>query len=391
MKLNSVFSSLMNKVEQFGKIHIIESNADLQLKYAMIDQAQIQVRWSMRNIHDINLQLKLKFDTQPQSHVTGCLIMSNGKILIADFSQSGKLIEYDDTGKNVVILQTSSLTVDNNQNVYVLSHGSYNLTLIQHDGKQSKEVLNASDDLSTPTAVCYNKKNNLLLNKLPVDIYFKHAMSVWIYWLLFSVKKYFLNSPSTKMTKEQPVPMCPGFYKLNLNLMHMEDISQIERRKEILEDAKVNENEIVQQAITLMVNLIDNRFSRRSCLKTSIQKLKEGFRTNPNHLNTLADLAEMHRQLNVYVEAKLYDDAIQRVLTSNDLKDRKEVAQCFLEQGYECLFEEFGNYELKARLGFKDISKQLIAKVKIASNDRKQSLQNPTHSLLTAQCLLDGM
>ncbi|CAG2246049.1 unnamed protein product [Mytilus edulis] len=32
MKLNSVFSSLMNKVEQFGKIHIIESNADLQLK-----------------------------------------------------------------------------------------------------------------------------------------------------------------------------------------------------------------------------------------------------------------------------------------------------------------------------------------------------------------------
>lgn len=216
-------------------------------------------------------------------------------------------------------------------------------------------------------------------------------MSVWIYWLLFSVKKYFLNSPSTKMSKEQPVAMCPGFYKLNLNLMHMEDISQIERRKEILEDAKVKENEIVQQAITLMVNLIDNRFSRCSCLKTSIQKLKEGFRTNSNHLNTLADLAEMHRQLNVYVEAKLYDDAIQRVLQSNDLNDRKEVAHCLLEQGYACLFKEFGNNELKARLGLKDISKQLIAEVNIASEDRKQSLRNATHSLLTAQCLLDGM
>ncbi|XP_071160804.1 uncharacterized protein [Mytilus edulis] len=288
MKLNSMVSSLMNKVKHFGEIHIIESNADLQLKDAMIDQAQIQVRWSVRNIHDINLQLKMKFDLQPQSLVTGCFIMSNGRILIADFSRSGKLIEYDDTGKSVVILQTSSkpydlteidtdriavtypfanlieilniqkntiekkigckqscfgisyhngrlftvvkergivildthgtrlqtikidtmyvcvitatedklyytvqdqqtvnccnfegeiiwifkneslnlmagLTVDNNQNVYVLSHGSYNLTLIQHDGKQSKEVLNVSDDLSSPTAVCYNKNRNLIL------------------------------------------------------------------------------------------------------------------------------------------------------------------------------------------------------------------------------------
>ncbi|VDI25805.1 Hypothetical predicted protein [Mytilus galloprovincialis] len=57
----------------------------------------------------------------------------------------------------------SGLTVDKNQNVYVSGLKSHNLTLIQHNGKQSKEICNASDDLCAPLAVCYNKTNNSLL------------------------------------------------------------------------------------------------------------------------------------------------------------------------------------------------------------------------------------
>ncbi|CAC5371056.1 unnamed protein product [Mytilus coruscus] len=194
------------------------------------------------------------------------------------------------------------------------------------------------------------------------------------------------------MTEEQPVLICPGFYRLNLNLMYMEDTDQIERRKEMLNEAKVMENSVIHYAVNLMENLIDNRFSCRSCFTKNIQKLKEVLKTNPNHLNTLADLAEMHRKMHFDEEAKIYDDDIQRVLTSNDSASRKEIAYCLLEQGYACLFEEFGNYEQKARFHLKEASHQLILEVNNTRGERKKRLQNATqarsyayiaHSLIT--------
>ncbi|CAG2224255.1 unnamed protein product [Mytilus edulis] len=78
----------------------------------MIDQAQIQVRGSMRTIHDVNHQLKLKFDVRPQGQTTGCLMMSDGRIFITDFWKTGKLVEYDDRGEYVRDVQTKSKSYD---------------------------------------------------------------------------------------------------------------------------------------------------------------------------------------------------------------------------------------------------------------------------------------
>ncbi|VDI38547.1 Hypothetical predicted protein [Mytilus galloprovincialis] len=185
------------------------------------------------------------------------------------------------------------------------------------------------------------------------------------------------------------ITVCPGLYRLNLNLMHIGDAREIEKRREILEDAKVKEHEIVKQAITLMDNLIDNRLSRRSCLKTSIQKLKHSLAINPKHLNTLADLAEMHRKIHLDAEANKYDEDIETILTSNTFDDSKEIANCLLEQGYAYMFEDFDNYEKEARFSLNDASKQLIVELSNARGERKTRLQCAAQYAYNAQCLLN--
>ncbi|VDI62671.1 Hypothetical predicted protein [Mytilus galloprovincialis] len=110
MKLNSVVSSLINEVKEFGEIHITETKADLQFKDPMISQAQIKVREAMRNIDGINLQLKLEFDIQ--EHITGCLILSDGRIFIASCWTTGELMEYDEIGNYVRTVQTPSNPYD---------------------------------------------------------------------------------------------------------------------------------------------------------------------------------------------------------------------------------------------------------------------------------------
>ncbi|XP_071160800.1 E3 ubiquitin-protein ligase TRIM45-like [Mytilus edulis] len=66
------------------------------------------------------------------------------------------------TFKNEYTRCPRGITVNNDQNLYVVSSNSNNLTLIQNDGKMSIEVLTSSDDLFSPFAVCCNK-NSLLL------------------------------------------------------------------------------------------------------------------------------------------------------------------------------------------------------------------------------------
>ncbi|CAC5408363.1 unnamed protein product [Mytilus coruscus] len=56
-----------------------------------------------------------------------------------------------------------SVTVDNYYNVYVVGYVSDNLTIIQHDGKDSKTLLTKSDGLLNPQAVYYDEDKKALL------------------------------------------------------------------------------------------------------------------------------------------------------------------------------------------------------------------------------------
>lgn len=53
--------------------------------------------------------------------------------------------------------------VDKNHNVYVVGYRSNDLTIIQHDGKDSKKLLTKSVGLDKPQAVYFDKDKNIVL------------------------------------------------------------------------------------------------------------------------------------------------------------------------------------------------------------------------------------
>ncbi|VDI73093.1 Hypothetical predicted protein, partial [Mytilus galloprovincialis] len=69
--------------------------------------------------------------------------------------------------KNESIALPGGVAVDNDKNVYVAGYYYNNLTLIQHDGEDSKTLLTKSDGLDLPIALYYDKyKRSLLICNL---------------------------------------------------------------------------------------------------------------------------------------------------------------------------------------------------------------------------------
>ncbi|VDI77035.1 Hypothetical predicted protein, partial [Mytilus galloprovincialis] len=88
------------------------------------------------------------------------------------------MIYYTDQGNNTVhccsihgqeiwvfkdqsISQPRGISVDYEQNVFVSCESSNNLTLIHHDGKDSKVLLTDQDELDKPGAVYYCKEKKI--------------------------------------------------------------------------------------------------------------------------------------------------------------------------------------------------------------------------------------
>ncbi|XP_063420949.1 uncharacterized protein LOC134706170 [Mytilus trossulus] len=288
IKVNHVINSLVNEVKLFGEIKVIETMANLQLKDAKTDQAQIQIQGLSQNIHNVSLKLKQKFDIKgPDASITGCIVLPDSRIIVADYNGCGKLMEYNNDGQHIrdipvsdkpdsltlvdtdciavtygystyleiintkntserkrvkcssdcwgisyqdhklyvvvykqgivvmdlngktlntfdidvdrvfnitttsdriyytdyesntvhccsmtgqeiwvftdlSISEPSGLSVDSNQNVFVVGGTSNNLTVIQHDGKDSKVLLTDRDGLKSPNAVNYNKQKKII-------------------------------------------------------------------------------------------------------------------------------------------------------------------------------------------------------------------------------------
>ncbi|CAG2258100.1 unnamed protein product [Mytilus edulis] len=106
--VNHVIISLVNEVKLFGEIKVMETMANLQLKDAKIDQAQIQVHGLSQNIQNISLQLKQKFDIKGSvERISGCILLPDNRIIIADYFGCGKLMEYNNNGQHVRYIPVS--------------------------------------------------------------------------------------------------------------------------------------------------------------------------------------------------------------------------------------------------------------------------------------------
>ncbi|XP_071150321.1 E3 ubiquitin-protein ligase TRIM22-like [Mytilus edulis] len=115
VSIHSVIKKLSNDVEDFGKIMVSESVTNFDFKDPKIDQAQIEINVpTSRNISDIKLQLIKSFQLKntDKLDITGCVILPNGNLLMANDTEEKKLIEYSETGEHIRDITVSSKPFD---------------------------------------------------------------------------------------------------------------------------------------------------------------------------------------------------------------------------------------------------------------------------------------
>ncbi|CAG2224250.1 unnamed protein product [Mytilus edulis] len=112
IQLHPLIVSLMNEVDQLGKLSIKKTATILPFKDAKVDQAQIQLQmFEIKSIDTVSLQLKKRFEYKDSGCHTGCTILPNGNVLIADYN-SGELREYSEDGKYIRDIPCSVIPFD---------------------------------------------------------------------------------------------------------------------------------------------------------------------------------------------------------------------------------------------------------------------------------------
>ena len=152
-----------------------------------------------------------------------------------------------------------------------------------------------------------------------------------------------------EINKSKFDPICPGLFQMQLKLMSTSNQARIENREIALHNAKEKDHPIVHDVIDLMIIDLNNPLRKRRYLPYNIEKLELIMRRNPNHLNTLADLAVLYRNSNLIEKAITTEEKIDKILKGSDQHDNKEKAVCVLEQGYAELFEEYTEDGLEAQ------------------------------------------
>ncbi|CAG2258130.1 unnamed protein product [Mytilus edulis] len=145
IEVNHVISSLMNEVKQFGEIRVSEAMVELQLKDAKTDQAQIQIHELSQNIHNINLKLKQKFDIKAsKTAISGCIVLPDNRIIIADYNGNGKLMEYNNDGQHIRDIPVSdnpfSLTAIDTDRIAVTYGDKRYLEIINTTGNSERKM-----------------------------------------------------------------------------------------------------------------------------------------------------------------------------------------------------------------------------------------------------------
>ncbi|CAC5420756.1 unnamed protein product [Mytilus coruscus] len=99
VEIHDGLSSLMKEVTHFGEIKIFETMSSLPFKDPKIDHAQIN--GPLQNVSEVRLQLNRKIEIKRSAAISGCLMLSDDRIIIADEHGKGRLIEYNKYGKRI--------------------------------------------------------------------------------------------------------------------------------------------------------------------------------------------------------------------------------------------------------------------------------------------------
>ncbi|XP_076099046.1 uncharacterized protein LOC143068691 [Mytilus galloprovincialis] len=152
LQLHTAIIALMNEVDQLGVISVKENITSLPFKEAKLDQAQKQLPvQELNNINNIKFRLRKKFDVERHCYYmwrSGCTMLSNGNVLIADYQGSKVLMEYSKDGKHIRDIPCSRPPFD----LSVIDHDRIAVT---YGDNKYVEILNL--------------KNNIVERKLKSD------------------------------------------------------------------------------------------------------------------------------------------------------------------------------------------------------------------------------
>ncbi|XP_052105804.1 uncharacterized protein LOC127738555 [Mytilus californianus] len=105
LQLYPVVKAFMNEIDQLGKISIKKTTTNILFKEAKADQAQMQLRLpEMTDINSVSLKLKKEFKLKKKDFgmwMSGCNILPNGNLLIADYVGNKMIMEYSEDGKHI--------------------------------------------------------------------------------------------------------------------------------------------------------------------------------------------------------------------------------------------------------------------------------------------------
>ena len=145
------------------------------------------------------------------------------------------------------------------------------------------------------------------------------------------------------MADPRNIDIRPGLFHLKPTHQHNLDSTYIENKTADLRAARDREHPIIHTVLELQLIFLSN--SLLTDMQDASRRLLDTLHSHPKHLNALADLEVIYRDMN---ENQKADDIAQRIniiLVSMDAQDLKEKAVCLLEQAYLLLFTDHSEYD----------------------------------------------
>jgi hypothetical protein len=133
------------------------------------------------------------------------------------------------------------------------------------------------------------------------------------------------------------IDIVPGLSGLNLNILHAIDMHMIDNAKHTIFKWIQKEHHIVANVQKTMVALLKTKIPTEAT-EARIE-LEEIVREIPKHLNALANLETIYRNLDRITDADCCRRTIDSILKSTSGADVQIKRTCLLEQGYAILIE----------------------------------------------------
>ncbi|CAG2230899.1 unnamed protein product [Mytilus edulis] len=117
LQLHPSAIALMNEVDQLGEISLKKTITSLPFIEANVDQAQVQLRNPLtKSIENVHIELKERFEVKQKGfftfELTGCTVLTNGNLLMANNHGNTILMEYSEDGKRIHDIPCSSKPFD---------------------------------------------------------------------------------------------------------------------------------------------------------------------------------------------------------------------------------------------------------------------------------------